>query len=108
MAPAGPWGLMMGVGPLVSARDIMAWAARSSNGNEGCAHSTTRVGQMRWFFLLLLVLGLVFGWTVAAMSLVLWLRRVLAIHAVQAGKREILNVHRWRRARVTSTKRPSC
>jgi len=36
------------------------------------------------------------------------LRRVLAIHAVQAGKREILNVHRWRRARVTSTKRPSC
>ena len=28
---------------------------------------------MVWFFLLLLILGLVFGWHVAAMSLVLWL-----------------------------------
>jgi hypothetical protein len=57
-----------------------------------------RHGWVLWFFLLVLILGLVFGWHAAAVLLVLWLigyRRALAVHAVQAGKRELLNVQRW-------------
>jgi hypothetical protein len=34
---------------------------------------TDTSGLMLWFFLLVLVLGLVFGWHVAAVLLVLWL-----------------------------------
>jgi hypothetical protein len=45
---------------------------------------------MLWFFLLVLVLGLVFGWHVrcgASGPVVDRLRRVLAVHAIQAGER---------------------
>jgi hypothetical protein len=54
---------------------------------------------MLWFFLLVLILlGLVFGWPFAAASLVLWLIGYVGfIHAVQAGKRELLNLFRRER-----------
>jgi hypothetical protein len=45
---------------------------------------------MLWFFLLALILGLVFGWHVAAVLLVPVadrLHRILAVHVVQAGDR---------------------
>jgi hypothetical protein len=72
---------------------------------------------MLWFFPLVVLLGVVFGWPFAAASLVLWLIGyvgVLAIHAVLAGERllascsdaKAINDTSWQSFRWKTERRP--
>ena len=50
--------------------------------------------ELLWFLLLVLSLGMVFGWHFAAMPLVLWLIGYVALwaHALQGGEKETTSV----------------